>query len=304
MDIGICLPQSGDTAPSAVASFAIAAERAGFGSLWAADRILAPLAPRMPYPASADGELPSWMSNVADPLIELAAAATVTSTIRLGTSVLVAPWYPPLLLARSSTTLDRLSAGRFTLGLGVGWSVDEFDALGTPFTNRGARMEEILDVLDAVWNDDAVSITTTREHIAPSTVGLKPTRGRIPVSMAAFTPAGLDRIARRADGWNVAGIPVEIAATMWRDVLAAAERAGRNPAEMRLIIRAIVHLVGELPEGRPDFTGSLQQVRDDINRCMASGADEVFLDLHNCTTDADQMLALASEIAERALTSA
>lgn len=303
MDIGLCIRQAGDPTGT-VASFALEAERAGFASLWAADRILSPLAPRTPYPASADGELPEWMSTVSDPLLELATAAAVTTTIRLGTSVLVAPWYPPVLLARSAATLDRLSGGRFVLGLGLGWSLDEFEAVGAPCAGRGARMEEILDVLDAAWSDDIVSLTTTREHIAPSVIGLKPTRRRVPVTLAAFTPDGMDRVARRADGWNVAGIPVEVAAAMWQGILAAAEQAGRNPADMQLSVRANVVIVDELPDGRPDFVGSLSQVRDDLRRCRDAGVAEVILDLHSAATTGADVLVLAHDLAAPAMASA
>lgn len=301
MHIGICIPQSGAAAAAAVTSFAIDAERAGFDSLWAADRTLAPLAPRSQYPASADGSLPAWMTSVVDPLVALTAAASVTSTIRLGTSVLVAPWYPPVLLARSATALDRLSGGRFTLGLGLGWSIDEFAAAGAPMRARGARMEEILDVIDAVWQADVVSITTTREHVAPSRIDLKPVAGRVPVSLAAFTPDGLDRIARRADGWNMAGIPVESAAAMWLGVLAGAERAGRDPGAMTLAVRANVALTDPLAGPRPDFVGSAAQVRDDIRRCADAGVGELILDLHGCTTDPRTVLGLAAELTAHAM---
>ena len=98
---------------------AIAAEQAGIASLWAIDRLLVPSDPRSPYPGTPDGSLPASQHHVLDPLVTLTVAATVTDRIRLGTDVLVAPWYPPVLLARSLATLDRVSAGRLTVGLGV-----------------------------------------------------------------------------------------------------------------------------------------------------------------------------------------
>ena len=276
MDIGIGLPQGGLSA-TAVTELAVTAERAGYHSLWAFDRVLAPLEPRTPYPASADGTLPTAMSSVLDPILTLTAAAAVTSAIRLGTSVLVAPWYPPVLLARAAASLDRLSGGRFDLGLGVGWSDDEYEALGVPIAGRGRRLDEILDVLDAAWTQDVVSITTSREHIAPSVIGLKPVRGRVPVTLAAFTPAGLERIARRADGWIPAGMPLDLVAGMWGGVRDAAERAGRDPGALRLTVLANVELLGSLPDSRPDFVGSIDQVRDDVRRCAELGVDELIV---------------------------
>src|SRR5690348_5693220 len=122
MRYGIGLPQVGHLAdPDAVRAVAIAAEAAGLSSLWAMDRLLAPLDPRTPYPATPDGVLPIEQHTVLDPLGLLTLAASVTTRVRLGTSVLVAPWYAPALLARSLTTLDLISRGRLTVGLGLGW---------------------------------------------------------------------------------------------------------------------------------------------------------------------------------------
>src|SRR5438270_447593 len=130
MRIGIAIPQIGALAdPDAARSVAIAAERAGYASLWALDRLLAPTHPRTTYPASPDGRLPPEQSAVLDPLGILTLAAAVTTTIRIGTNVLVGPWYASALLARSLTTLDRISAGRLTVGLGLGWSADEYAAV-------------------------------------------------------------------------------------------------------------------------------------------------------------------------------
>src|SRR4051794_1806376 len=104
---GFALPQVGRVAgPAAVIEVAKAAESRGYSSVWAMDRLLAPVAPRTPYPASPDGELPEEQRTVLDPLGVLTLAATVTERVRLGTGVLVAPWYAPPVLARSLTTLD------------------------------------------------------------------------------------------------------------------------------------------------------------------------------------------------------
>ncbi len=276
MNIGLALPQGGLTQPT-VADVAIAAERAGIDSLWAFERLLAPLAPRTPYPASADGSLPDVQHRVLDPMLTLANAAAVTSTIRLGTSVLVAPWYPPLLLARAAASLDRLSAGRFTLGLGLGWSLDEFEAIGVPMAGLGRRLEEVLDVVHAAWADPVVQITTSREHVVPSRIDLKPISDGVPLLLAAFTPEGLDRIARRADGWLPAGIPIDAAVGMWAGVRQAAESYGRDLATMRLVMLAHVTITDRLPDGRLDFVGSIDQVREDVRRCAAHGVDELII---------------------------
>lgn len=300
MKIGLGLPQDGSGRPG-VTEVAVAAERAGIESLWAYDRVLWPVSPRTPYPASADGSLPEMMQRAADPLLALTAAAAVTSTIRLGSSVLVAPWYPPLLLARAAASLDRLSDGRFSLGLGVGWSVDEYEAVGVPMAGRGRRLDEVLDVLGAAWADDVVSITTSREHVAPSVIGLKPAGGRVPVLLAAFTPDGFERVARRADGWVPAGIPVAAATGMWAGIRARATELGRDASAMRLVVLAHVTLTDSLGDGRPEFVGSLAQVRDDVRRCLDAGVDELVVNPTTPVASADEFVGLVASLTEPAV---
>ncbi|MEY2431129.1 MAG: hypothetical protein QOC92_854, partial [Acidimicrobiaceae bacterium] len=234
MRIGLALPQAGALAdPAAARAVAVAAERAGYDSLWAMDRLLAPLTPRTPYPASPDGVLPNEQDTVLDPIGVLTLAAAVTDRIRIGTNVLVGPWYPPVVLARSLATLDQISRGRLTVGLGLGWSQDEYEAVGVPQRDLASRSEELLDVLDAAWGEQTVEYRGERVRIAPSTIGLKPLqRPRPPILLAAYTPAGLDRIARRADGWTPAGLPVEAIAPMWSALCDMAVGRGREADEL------------------------------------------------------------------------
>lgn len=299
MHIGISLPQIGACADiSSVRTVAQQAEAAGFASLWALDRLLAPVEPRTPYPGSADGVLPPQCRSVLDPIGILTLAAAVTERVRIGTNVLVAPWYPPVLLARSLATLDQISRGRLSVGLGLGWSVDEYDAVGVPRRNLGQRAEEVLDVLHAVWNDDVTSIRTSREHVVPSVIGVKPVQtGGPEILLAAFTPAGLDRVARRSDGWTPAGVPLVAVAPMWDGVRQLAEAHGRDPHALRLVLRANV-ACGErwASADRPDFHGSVDQVADDLMRARDLGVDEVVLDLQMTVAAPEQLLDLAQQI--------
>jgi probable F420-dependent oxidoreductase len=299
MDIGISIPQIGALAdPAATRSVAQAAETAGFSSVWALDRLLAPVEPRSPYPASPDGVLPPQFRSVLDPIGVLTLAAAVTERIRIGTNVLVAPFYPPVLLARSLTTLDRISEGRLTAGLGLGWSVDEYDAVGVPQRDLGRRMEEILDVLEAVWRDDVPAVRTSREHVPASTIGSKPSRpGGPELLLAAYTPAGLERVARRADGWTPAGVPLDATAPMWSSVRDLAESYGRDPDELRLVVRANVHCGARATgPGRADFCGDVHQVAADVARARELGVDEVILELQMTVSSASELMDLALEI--------
>jgi probable F420-dependent oxidoreductase len=305
MDVGIGLPHLGSLAdPDAIRTVAIAAERAGMASVWAMDRLLRPVQPRsFGYPGRTDGVLPAAQGVVLDPLVALTVAATVTERVRLGTDVLVAPWYPPVLLARSLAAIDQVSRGRLVAGLGLGWSTDEFDAVGAPMTGRGRRMDEILDVLRAVWTDSVVDITTTREHIAPSAMGLKPAQpGGPPVLLAATGRAGLERIARSGDGWLPFGSSLAEIAAGWTYVQRRASELGRDPDEMRLVVRADARCTTDrLDSSRSNFLGSCGQVRDDLAALADLGVHEVILDLHQAVDSVDELLQTAHHLAQPAL---
>src|SRR3954469_102432 len=145
MQVGIHLPQFGRASgPEAITRAAQAAETLGFADVWVSDHVAIPAAQDYPSP------------YLFDPLLTLGWAAAATEHVGLGTSVLVVPQHNPLALANSLASLDALSGGRLTVGAGVGWSEAEFAALGQSFADRGARMDEVLDVLRACWGPDPV----------------------------------------------------------------------------------------------------------------------------------------------------
>jgi probable F420-dependent oxidoreductase len=233
-----------------------------------------------------------------DPLGTLTLAAAVTERVRLGTSVLVAPWYSPTVLARSLTTLDHISGGRLTVGLGLGWSLDEYEAVGVPQRRLGNHSEEILDVLDAIWTDDIVSHDGERYHVRPSTIFPKPVQNpRPPLLLAAYTPAGLDRIARRADGWTPAGLPVDAIAPMWSTIRDLAAGYARDVEQLQLVVRANVKIFEQaLGSDRPSYWGSIEQVTDDIDATCATGAHEILIDVQASSSSAAELIELAGAV--------
>jgi len=281
MKLGIQLAHVGTSAtPEAVRASARAAEDLGYDSVWVLDRLLAPIDPSVGY-GGTDVEMPKELARNIDPLAALAFVAAVTDRIELGTSVLCAPFYAPAVLARALTGIDVLSGGRLQVGLGQGWSPEELAATGTTLAQRSARLEELLDVLDAWWGEHPVAHRGRWTAIAPSVMGLEPVqRPRPPILLAAYSPAGLDRIARRADGWNPAGLPVELLAPMFGAVRDAAAGYGRDPDALRLVVRANVHLTPTPIEGaRDSYCGTVEQVADDLEATRAAGAHEVVLGL-------------------------
>jgi probable F420-dependent oxidoreductase len=291
MRIGIGVPQLGRFArPSLTREVAVRAERSGIDSLWVLDRLLVPTEPRSRYPAG-DGTLPAEQHEALDPIVTLAVAATVTERISVGTDVLVAPWYPPALLARSLATLDQVADGRLIVGLGVGWSRDEFDAVGVPMRHRGARLEEVLEVVSSLWSGET-TLTTTREAIAPSQLTVRPIqRPRPPVLLATFTEHGLERVARRADGWLPTGLPLDVMASMWSEVLVRAERYGRDPGALRLVLRSTPHITDvALGSDRAPFTGTHRQITDDVLRARDLGVHELIVDLQADARTPDELV--------------
>jgi alkanesulfonate monooxygenase SsuD/methylene tetrahydromethanopterin reductase-like flavin-dependent oxidoreductase (luciferase family) len=154
--------------------------------------------------------------------------------------VLDMPYYNPVMLARRISTLDVLSGGRARLGLGLGWSTDEHDALGAEMKHRGARADEFLQVLKAIWTTDPAVFqgrfnTLPKSHIYPKPVQ-KP---HPPIYMGAFVPAALERIAKYGDGWNPEAIPVAGMEQMFDGIKQMAKAAGRDPAKLALIVRRV-----------------------------------------------------------------
>lgn len=281
MRIGYALPNIGPIGtPEAIRATAKKAEALGYDSLWVIERLLWPLQPRTPYPATPDGSLPEEYKLALDPLEALSFAAAVTQKVGLGTSILDIPYYNPVLLARGVATLDVLSGGRTRLGLGLGWSKDEFDAVGARLEERGAYADEFLQVLKLIWTSDPVEFRGKFFQIPKSFIGPKPVqKPHPPIYMAAYVPAALKRLAREADGWNPVGIPVDGMGQMFQSIKDMAKAAGRDPSQLRLIVRANLYITEKpLGQDRFIFTGTLKQIREDGERCRALGAHELHYD--------------------------
>ena len=157
-------------------------------------------ASRYPYPPHGQIAVPAdadWL----DPMIALSFGAA-TSTIRLATGVLLVPEHSPVRLAKQAASLDRLSHGRLALGIGVGWSEEEFAALEIPFERRGVRTDEYVAAMRTLWREDPASFTAEFVNFADIRVNPKPVRddGRISIIVGGNSDAALRRAARTANG--------------------------------------------------------------------------------------------------------
>jgi probable F420-dependent oxidoreductase len=212
-----------------------AAEAAGFESLWGGEHVILPTTIESPYPYTADGKIPAEPETpIPDPLIWLAFAAAAAPTLRLGTCILIVPQRNPLVLAKELATLDRLSGGRVELGLGVGWLREEFDALGVPWERRGARNDEYVAAMRALWAGPHAEFHGEFVDFAPVTCSPRPIQESIPILVGGDSEAAISRAVRIADGYFPGeGDPERLSALITR-VRHAAEAAGRDPDSIEI----------------------------------------------------------------------
>lgn len=199
-----------DLSADELVDLAVAAEDAGFDSLWLGEHLFMPAGYHTVHPTREPEEERSARivgpdTQLLDPLVALAGAATRTSRIKLATGVYLLPLRHPLAVARATLTLNELSGGRLMLGVGTGWLREEFEALGVPFAGRGARQEECIEILRTAW---AGGIFEHRgEHFSFGPVQVSAVPSPVPLVLGGNTPIALQRAARVADGWFASGNP-------------------------------------------------------------------------------------------------
>ena len=178
-------------------------EDAGFESLWVPEHLALPSEMPSTYPYTETGQPPIGVRTPCyDPWVLLSFVACATSTIRLATNVCILPLYHPLRTGRDVVTLDRLSGGRVTLGIGVGWLRDEFDWVGEDFANRGRRTDEIMQILRRLWTEDVIQYESPNYRFGPLQFEPKPLqRPGIPIEVGGASPAAVRRAALLGDGW-------------------------------------------------------------------------------------------------------
>ena len=281
MKIGFSLPNIGPIGTTeAVTKVAQRAEALGYHSLWTIERVLYPVQPQRPYPGTPDGSLPEVYKHVLDPLGALTFVAGLTKKIKLGTSVLDIPYYNPVMLARRLSTLDFLSGGRLVVGLGLGWSKDEMDAAGADMTKRGAMADEFIQVLKTIWTTNPVEFHGKFYNIPKSYINPKPVqKPHPPIYMGAFAPVALKRVATLTDGWNPVFLPIPVMTQMFDSIRQMATEAGRDPSTLGMVVHAILELTDKpLGNERSIFSGSFEQITDDVRGCAKIGVSEIFFD--------------------------
>ena len=211
------------------------AEAAGFESVWGGEHVVLPDSIHSKYPYTEDGKIPAEPDTpIPDPLIWLAFAAAAAPTLRLGTCILIVPQRNPLVLAKELATLDQISGGRVELGLGVGWLEEEFDALGVPWARRGARNDEYIAAMRALWAGPHAEFHGEFVDFEPATCNPRPVNGNIPVIVGGDTDAAIRRAVRIADGYFPGEGDHERLGALLGRLRQAAEAGGRDPDSIEI----------------------------------------------------------------------
>ncbi|WP_026412073.1 TIGR03619 family F420-dependent LLM class oxidoreductase [Actinomadura oligospora] len=227
MRLGITMFATDRTMPPH--ELAVAAEERGFASLYLPEHTHIPVARTTPSPYGTDA-LPDDYARIPDPLVALAAAAVLTSTITLGTGVLLAAQRDPVVTAKAVATLDRISGGRVVLGIGYGWNREEAADHGVDWTTRRARVRENLLAMRELWTKEEAAFKGEYASFEPSWSWPKPA-ARVPVLLGGTPgPTLFAQVAEYGDGWMpIGGAGVREALPALR---AACEAAGRPMARV------------------------------------------------------------------------
>lgn len=214
-----------------------ALEERGFESFWVGEHTHIPAERRTPYPGG--GDLPRPYYHMADPFVSLAAAATATKTLKVGTAVCLVTERDPITLAKEVSTLDWLSNGRFILGVGAGWNAEEMENHGTPFKARWQVLRERVEAMKAIWTQEEATYHGKHVNFDRIISNPKPVqKPHPPILFGGATERGRQRVVDFCDGW----IPIDILAgdlpPAIEDLKRKAAAAGRDPATISVNVFA------------------------------------------------------------------
>jgi probable F420-dependent oxidoreductase len=292
MRYGFYLPTRGQTAsPEALESLVTRAEEWGFSSVMIADHIVFPVTIKSKYPYTVSGAFPG-QGDALEQLSLMAFVAGKTRSLRLISSVMILPYRNPVVTAKMLATIDVLSRGRITVGVGVGWLREEFEALGAPdFDRRGAVSDEYLRIFKALWTQDPASYHG--EFYRFDSVRCLPhpvQKPHPPIWVGGHSKAALRRVARLGDGWHPVGAnpavplrPPELRALL-DDLRRLTEAEGRDFSTLTISYKAPIYDSGQEVDGgteRRPFSGSQPAIADDIGTFAGLGVSELIFDFRS-----------------------
>ncbi|MCS5659615.1 MAG: LLM class F420-dependent oxidoreductase [Dehalococcoidia bacterium] len=258
MNIGISTPLPAYKVNAAFV--ASTAEKLGFESIWYAEHPILPVHTTSRFPGSDDGEIPWTYAHFADPYIALAQASGATTTIKLGTGITLIPERNPLILAKTVSTLDLFSGGRFILGVGTGWLREETEMMGGDFDHRWSQTKESLLALKELWMKDEAEFHGKYYDFPPVKMFPKPAQvPHPPILIGGMAKNVLRRIADVGDGWLPNRVSPQDVESSRKQLDSLATERGRNPSSITISV------YGQLPDR--------QSAADFVN----AGADRVIV---------------------------
>ena len=276
MQFGLSLPNNyGVEDVQAIVRLATTAEQLGFHSVWVSEHLF-----NVEYVFQRLGNRPYY-----EPLTILTAVATVTQTVRLGTSVLVLPYHHPVRLAKTVATLDALSGGRVILGVGVGVIEAEFRAVNSPFAARGAMTDEAIAAMQALWTQEDPSFTGQFYNFAAMKFSPKPVqRPYPPLWIGGASRAAIRRAAHVGDGWHPVGLSLDDLRRGIHTLREQAAALGRDPSRIAISIRSELDLTtgsGTKPvRQRFALQGTAAEISEQIHACEREGVETIVLSMN------------------------
>lgn len=304
LDVGVYGPLA---EPETIFTLARFAEDVGFESIWLADHVVFPAKIQSRYPFSETGAFPAPTdAPLLEPIAAMGALVGATTRIRIGTAVLVMPYRHPVLLARMLITLDRFSNGRITLGAGVGWLREEFEALDSPdFRLRGKATDEALEIFRALSAGGEVAFDGevyqfNAVHSVPGSVQ-KP---HPPILIGGVSAPALRRVVSQGDGWLAVSLDAEEMPASLDALRQECARQGRAFDDLDLVYKIFLNpgapTIGR--NGRREMgSGSEAEIIDDLKAVLDAGFDKVIVRYRgdDAAMQMEQMQRFAAEIAPR-----
>ncbi|HET7481281.1 MAG TPA: LLM class F420-dependent oxidoreductase [Actinomycetota bacterium] len=274
MDFGLHLPSAGaGVTADGIREVAVGAEGLGFDTVWMFDHLFTPTGLESKYPYTSSGNYAVQPQDpFFDPLGLFGVIAGATSRVKMATGVLIAAYRHPIVLAKTIATIDNFAPGRIVLGVGAGWMREEFEGVGVGYDRRGARLEEYIRALRAIWSGDPVAFEG--EFYSWQEAGFLPApTAPIPIVIGGHGDRALRRAARVGDGWAVVTAPGQGAgldgASARIDLLKRfLDEEGRDPAKFTLSYQQALwfsdHTNAKLPlTGPPDaVAGSIKRLEE------------------------------------------
>ena len=296
MKFGVTIPNNwGVEDPQQVLAFGPLAEELGYDSIWVMDHLF-----NNGYIRERLDDKPYY-----NPLATLSYLAATTKNVLLGTSVLVLPYHNPIDLAKYTATLDQMSGGRVTLGVGVGAMTEEFSALGISMKRRGSLTNECIAIMKELWTNEDPSYHSRRWNFSDLKFSPKPLqKPHIPIWVGGASPGALQRAATMGDGWHPSGVTAEDYSISRRNIQELAVAAGRNPESLTWSARVEVEAHGAPSSDRAASrarisASNVDQMIADIAAYQTAGVEHIVLALN--TGEVARITELMETIAQRVI---